>query len=448
MIQGKIQFVLCLLLAIFLPWSFGTVEPWSILAANIIVAVIFFSLFLNSVFRRLFFAPSLMKMICLLFLLWCGIGILFPAQLNLFSITTSDGIERPHLWLPSVIDRDAAIRDWGRYVMAIFLCFSVAFLVEKDREKKIFIIVIILNAILLVVVGILQKITDTEKILWFRGLSWRGDATTPVTFMGPFVNRNHFAIYINMIIPFLWSFWILLKERYQRHDIRRDDSKYLALLFGVILLSGIFFSGSRAGLLVAILQVFAMILLNWRSLASDKLWYLWAPGILLILASVYMGTDSYRRVLESFTGSGSDLLAHDWRWMQFQDGIRMFFVHPFLGWGTGSFHVVYPFFKNPEIYLKVRYVHNDYIQMLVEGGISGLILMILLLGGAFLLMLKSFRLSKDRFHRMVQKSCLVSFGGFCLHAFLDFPFFMTGLLFTFSMVCALGLSLKKRSSYA
>jgi len=44
---------------------------------------------------------------------------------------------------------------------------------------------------------------------------------------------------------------------------------------------------------------------------------------------------------------------------------------PFLGWGLGTFPVVYPEFRSFYTTFFVNQAHNDYLQLLVETGLAG-----------------------------------------------------------------------------
>ena len=44
---------------------------------------------------------------------------------------------------------------------------------------------------------------------------------------------------------------------------------------------------------------------------------------------------------------------------------------PFLGWGLGTFPIVYPQFRSFYTTFFVNQAHNDYLQLLVETGLAG-----------------------------------------------------------------------------
>jgi hypothetical protein len=49
----------------------------------------------------------------------------------------------------------------------------------------------------------------------------------------------------------------------------------------------------------------------------------------------------------------------------------MLLKRPFLGWGLGTFPIVYPEFRSFYTTFFVNQAHNDYLQLLVETGLAG-----------------------------------------------------------------------------
>jgi hypothetical protein len=54
-----------------------------------------------------------------------------------------------------------------------------------------------------------------------------------------------------------------------------------------------------------------------------------------------------------------------------RDCLHMLLKRPFLGWGLGTFPVVYPEFRSFYTTFFVNQAHNDYLQLLVETGLAG-----------------------------------------------------------------------------
>jgi O-antigen ligase len=61
-------------------------------------------------------------------------------------------------------------------------------------------------------------------------------------------------------------------------------------------------------------------------------------------------------------------LARGTRWTLNKDTFHMALQRPILGWGLGTFPVVYPQFRTFYTNFYVNEAHNDYLQTLVETG--------------------------------------------------------------------------------
>lgn len=111
---------------------------------------------------------------------------------------------------------------------------------------------------------------------------------------------------------------------------------------------------------------------------------------------------------------------------------------PLLGHGFGSFQYVYPkaqgdyFFAHPDTRIgtttkRTDLAHNDYLQMLVEGGLTGLLLVLipvgLLLAAGRRTLLQLPR-GRERAQRM---ALLLPLGTVAVHALVDFPFHIAPL---------------------
>lgn len=64
-----------------------------------------------------------------------------------------------------------------------------------------------------------------------------------------------------------------------------------------------------------------------------------------------------------------------------RDGLKLFASSPILGLGTGAFEV--KAYSVQDHYYETKYVHNQYIQSMVDMGLLGLVIFITILGGTF-----------------------------------------------------------------
>jgi O-antigen ligase len=98
----------------------------------------------------------------------------------------------------------------------------------------------------------------------------------------------------------------------------------------------------------------------------------------------------------------------------------MFLRRPLLGWGLGSFPIVYPQFRSFYTTFFVNQAHNDYLQLLVETGLAGFAI------AAWYLMLV-FRKAAGKLKNWTETATgaltaasLLGCVGILVHSFLDF----------------------------
>jgi O-antigen ligase len=190
--------------------------------------------------------------------------------------------------------------------------------------------------------GITQYLTSPDRILWH----FRIEAGVP---FGPFVNRDHYAALVILILP------IAIMQ------ILEDSARtWVWVLASATLFSAILLSGSRAGTALAIVEV---LILSARFLPRRRSLYpFMVAGTLAIGLTAISGAAA---VLERF--QEVDLLGH--RRDLFVSGIRMWQDRVWFGFGLGTFETVYPEYSVRDVGLRVDHVHSDWIEWLAEAGL-------------------------------------------------------------------------------
>jgi O-antigen ligase len=115
----------------------------------------------------------------------------------------------------------------------------------------------------------------------------------------------------------------------------------------------------------------------------------------------------------------------------------MFRNKPVLGWGLGSFPVVYPQFRSFYTNFFVNEAHNDYLQLLCEMGLLGLATM-----GWFLIVLYRSAVPKIGYWMSdvsgaVTFSCLLGITGILVHSLLDFNLQVPANAALFYVLCTI-----------
>ncbi len=140
----------------------------------------------------------------------------------------------------------------------------------------------------------------------------------------------------------------------------------------LLILSAIALTGSRGALLASLAALLFIPLASRRLPARHK-----AAGLLIgMLAIAAAGILAPDTVWKRLSGIGVEMRHGSWssRLMVWRGGWELFHGHPFLGVGAGSFHV------GVQRTLQLPYVaHNTFLSVLVETGVVGLMLFLLIL---------------------------------------------------------------------
>jgi len=197
---------------------------------------------------------------------------------------------------------------------------------------------------------------------------------------GTFINRNYFAGYLLMVIPlslgYFFSHEALQRSRFWgwRHRLSSLDGKTLLIAFGIILMIlGLLFSASRMGIMSLLLS-FSLISFLFRESQKGQRFSKTTVLIfgLALLWAVWIGLDAV--ISRFFTTSES----FKERWMFWVDTFQIFKTFPLIGSGLGTFVHVFPMYRSFHIRGLVTHAENDFLQLLSEVGLIGIGLLLVL----------------------------------------------------------------------
>lgn len=275
------------------------------------------------------------------------------------------------------------------------------------------------------VLGILQHFTFNGKMYWFRELRYGG-----VPF-GPFVNRNHFAGFVELVAPLGLAILFLRAER-------RDQLPLVAVLT-LPAIGALFLSASRGGIVSFLLEVgLVMVMAFLRRHGTNQLV---AAAVVVLLAGGLVSWLGVGAALDRFSAYQKLEVTEARRAEMSRDTWRIFLDHPFMGTGLGTLQDVFPRYESLYDGSLVQHSHDDYLEGLAETGLIGGVC-----GAAFLIIL--FRDSWRRFLRARQTADLAyhigAFSACCgllAHSFVDFNLHIPSNALLFLLQAALATSL-------
>jgi O-antigen ligase len=324
--------------------------------------------------------------------------------------------------IPRTISLDPfATRVSAIHFFALFLLFGVM-LVLLDSAKRIrrLAIVITVFGFAYAFYAILQSVLSPLKIY---GLY---EAGAP---FGSFVNRHNFAAFMEMTMALPLG---LLFVGAVGKDKRLLYVTAIALM-GVALL----LSGSRGGLVAFIAEIIFLVLLTTGTKSRSRLGLkLGLAGLLLVAiigGAIFVGGEtSLTRVAE--TAATQDVTTG--RSNIWQVTLRVIAANMPFGVGFGALGVAYTQHDSMSGLERVEQAHNDYLQVLADAGLVGLLI------GAFFLW-QLFRLGRDSmkvrntYRKGIAFGALAGIFAILVHSIFDFVLHTTAISVMFLTLLAM-----------
>jgi O-antigen ligase len=304
------------------------------------------------------------------------------------------------------------------YAVLLFLA-SQAFRTAEDWRG--FVWFVMSFGFLVAIFGILQHLTFNGKLYWFREMRYGG-----IPF-GPYVNRNHFAGFTELVIPVALVPLVLGKVRRERW--------FAVAIFALLPIGALFLSASRGGMLsfAAEIGVLALLMLLRRTGGRHVL----AGGVVLLLAFLLVSWLGVRQILERFSSMQSLEVTVGKRATMRQDAWHIFRDHPWTGTGLGTLPLVFPAYESLYDGKIVNHAHNDYLEMLADTGVVGALCCAWFLGALFFLSLRQLLVTDNSFAAALHLSGLVACCGFLVHSLVDFNLHMPGNALLFFLMALL-----------
>ena len=197
---------------------------------------------------------------------------------------------------------------------------------------------------------------------------------------GTFINRNYFAGYLLMVIPlsvgFLFSREATQIGRFRgwRERLVSLDGKTLLIGFCVIvMILGLLFSASRMGI-SSLLLSFTLLSLLFISPTKEQKFSRTSILILglALLWAAWIGLDF---VISRFLTSSEDFKG---RWVFWANTFQIFKDFPMFGSGLGTFTWVFPMYRSFHLIGIATHAENDFLQLASEVGVIGIGLLLIL----------------------------------------------------------------------
>jgi len=265
-------------------------------------------------------------------------------------------------------------------LLALFALFTVVVNTIRSRSRiRSVVRTLVLLGFGLSVFGILQRLAWNGKIYWLVDLD---EGASP---FGPFINHNHFASFLGMIVP-VAAGMMMDEARGVLPGSRRSSASAFAFhgpepfarlilkaFIVAVMIAAMVFCASRGAVLalgLALVFYGGSLAMRGRVGRGEALFAL----VLLALAaglSLWLGIGPLAQKLQAFGSVENEpsLLARvvGWRYT-----LRIIGSYPLLGTGLGTFSEAWRGFYPAGTSYIWHEAHNDYLQLFSETGLAGM----------------------------------------------------------------------------
>lgn len=278
-----------------------------------------------------------------------------------------------------------------------------------------------------VLLGVLQvSSADVLTSSWYLyTVTNNGRAT------GFFANSNHMSTLLIATIPFMVALFGI--KRGAKRYLQKEAGRF-AILGGAILvlLFGLALNPSTAGIGLGVAVAAASLLIN---VAPGTRWRRWGIATAALLGAAAVAA-IFTTPLEKSLATVSADQSYATRSTSFENSLRAVAETFPVGTGSGTFADVYPAFEDPDVVDRwfVNHVHNDYIELVLETGLAGLVLILL-----FLLwwLGRAVAIWRSPIVDPFARAASLASGAILAHSMVDFPLRTSAIAAIFAVCIAL-----------
>lgn len=446
---NSIAYFFYILSLIFAPLSFGTTEKWSFFLLMLFAGLSFlFFIFSASKDKNdlykvpgtgIFFAGLLYVVLQLIKLPGSVVKFLSPNAFELRNILF-EGISVLQLSL-NVEGGIITLCQLVTFYLVFYL--SIQFFSDYKKIKKT-IYIISIFAGLLAISSILQFVMTTDRVLWFRYV--------PVNSMafGPYVNHNHYAGLMEMLLPLVIALYYSYKPSIGGITLREKilsfferDFAYVYILFGFfscVIMVSVFMSLSRGGSFSMIASLIFFYLFIKTFFKKRRIGLSAVFIVLLVLAGIswfgWSKLDSrFGRTIHQFENQNITRLTF---WKDTAEIIKDF---PLTGTGAGSFEQIYPFYQSFISKSIIGHAHNDFMELYSDFGMLGVMIAFFFLFKVLTYIFKNLKKRKEKY--VIYTACggLAGLFAVFIHSIVDFNFQIPGNAYIFFLILGVCVSL-------
>ncbi len=448
-------FLAFLLLLVWLPLPLGSNRPWAeaifIVWTSLLALAYLAGLHRGAMQPGAAFdgaRPALWLLAA--WLVWLSLQWLpMPAGLR----PPSHGLSAEAAWAPLSLDPFATFRYWLKSLSYVALFALTLLLVNSKFRLAILGYTLIFSGLFQAFYGGVMALSGLEYGFFVKKTAYLANAT------GTFVNRNHLAGYLEMVLAV--GIGLLLATQYQKERAlswRQHLRNLLSLMFShklplrlalAIMVIALVLTRSRMGntaffasMLTAGLAALSIYrrqagsvsgMLRRDDMRSAVILIASLVVIDLFIVGAWFGVEQVaERIANSSLSQDADRIDVS------RGTLGLIADHPLAGTGGGSFHLAYMPYRTKEIVSYYDHAHQDYLEIAADTGLVGAGLLGLVVLTSLLAALKAFARRRDALMRGMAFASIMGTVALLIHATVDFNFQIPANAATFMTILAMG----------
>jgi O-antigen ligase len=252
-----------------------------------------------------------------------------------------------------------AALNWATWAGLFFLALQ---LFQHSAARHWFLRFAVYFGFGLSVLSTLQMFTAGGRIFWLFSSGYTDFV------MGPFVNRNHYAAFLELIFPI--ALWQALR------DPRRALANWA---MAAAMLASVVAAASRAGTVLMCAEAIAVPLLARLRHVAPARDVTRALGVFGAIAVVFVGIVSWQPLRQRLWQPDPYAGRREF----LESSIAMLRDRPLMGFGLGNWPRAYPQYALFDDGTYANQAHNDWLQWAVEGGVPFLLIQLSLAAKVF-----------------------------------------------------------------
>ncbi|MDT9599699.1 O-antigen ligase family protein [Sphingosinicella rhizophila] len=332
-------------------------------------------------------------------------------------------LDQPLPWLPISLSPHETISSSLWLLPAIAILLGILQLGYFKASWLTWVVVAV--AIVSVALGALQIMGGEASSWYFYQITNFGAST------GFFSNANHFATLMVVTLPFLAALY--LNGRGHGRSVQHSSGLFVILSGALtVIVVGIALNGSLAGLGLSVPVLAATLMMIFSRKKKLPAWTLPVVAV-LTLGSILL---AFSAPFQNNLTTKEARTSQESRYTSFSRSLEAVQDFAPLGSGIGTFDDIYPYYENAARVTRVymNHVHGDYIEIVLETGVAGFVLILLFLIW-WVRRVASIWGSEDK--DAFACAATVASAAILTHSVVDYPLRTVAISAIFAMCCAL-----------